>query len=225
MKNYNDLYLTDSAAVSLLFELTLLTNNTVALVFHATRLSHFTIKHVLAEGVYYGYKPYQGKRFKLSVDPDEESEVTNLRLNVLRRAIKNLLKSQGFRSAKEDGYSPHYLLSTNDKLLEKDQDFKYQIIRCAKALDNVKWTPETKTRDSYLRHKMKKIREMVEQRCHDIYIDVQNAERDIGKYANAAATHELLTVDYFESVLLESSQVMDTSTIGRSRLSYYLENG
>lgn len=168
------------------------------------------IKAVIDQGSYYGSKKSSRDiKFYFKINYDD-SEMTNLRLKVIKKVSENLLNIQGFCVQNEE-CDNNYLFTTKS---EGNINDNYNRYLCGTILNIHKKKEKTLTEDLYKKSKVEKIKLLNSKRCLDIKFDETTFEKDVNKIANAAMIYELSSTKHISPVIVEIGDHSDGSIKG-----------
>jgi hypothetical protein len=190
-------------------------HNFVLINFNRSIVSCTAIKTVIEQDVEYGKKENHEKHFMLHVEVDDESEITNLRLNLLKKVSSNLLKC---KSCDNKNYYNNYVFTIKSEgNVYKD----YNRYLCGVVLNTNKKKECIWSEEMYLQRKIEKIKKLSSQKCSSTYFDTNTIE-DVKKIANAAVAYELLSVKHSSPVIVEKSNDTETCIKGIQVFTTYL---
>lgn len=168
------------------------------------------IKAVYQHGMSFGKKKDCAIKVKLEVEYADDSEVTNLRLDLLKKVSTNLLKAQGYNVQDEEcDHNYIFTIKSEGKIVDNHKRYI-----CGAVLNSNKRKERSLTVESYVQNKIDKVKELNDQRHSDVYIARNNIEEDIKKIADASISYELLSVKHISTVIMENFDNIDRSIKG-----------
>ncbi|OXU28332.1 hypothetical protein TSAR_012863 [Trichomalopsis sarcophagae] len=176
----------------------------------------YAIKAVYTQGKNFGINEDCGIKVKLGVEYAEESELTNLRLDLLKKVSTNLLKAQGFNV--QDEVCDHnyvFTIKSVGKTIDKNERYV-----CGAVVNSSKKKEKCLTVESYMQNKISKVKELCDQRHPDDLVARSNSEEDIKKIADASVSHELLSTKHISTVMLKNFDNIDKSVKEGSYILY-----
>lgn len=182
-------------------------SNFVVIKFRRPTVSCIALKTTIEQASQYGSRKQRcDKSFSLKVELDAESEVTSMRLNLLKKVSVNLLKFQNYDIQDREKCSDNYIYTIKSI---GNVDHAYNRYLCGAVLNANKKKEKDLTQNVYLQNKLEKINELNAQRCSDVVTDKDNIVKDAQKIAKASVSYELLSTKHTSPVILENSDDLD----------------
>lgn len=195
-------------AVDVNFELTLDTSD-ILIKFDKKMMSFLIVKSIIEQGSNFGSKTHNDKNFEdtifLKIDEDNESQITNSRLKMIKEVSQNVLRSQGYLSQNDVSYK-NYVLTT--KSMGKNEDNRIHRHVCGVVLNVNKKKEIHLTKEDYTEIVLQKVKDINEDRLSDVN------DSDTEKVAKAAIAYEMLSVKPNIPIIVNKSDKLDKSIKG-----------
>lgn len=175
-------------------------NNFILIFLNRQSVSYNTVKTVIDQGLNYGRRSNTCNKLYFKLDQDD-SELTSLRLKLIKKVTENLLSFQGCTIENEQ-CDKNYIVTTKSEGKTNDKYFKYI---CGSVLNVNKKKDKVWREEEYKKFRSKKIMLLSSQRSLDLQIDKNNFEKDVDKITNAAVTYQLLSTKHTNPIILEES--------------------
>ena len=177
-----------------------ISQNIVKVKYERSIVSYIIIKAVCDKNSNYGNKETCKKKLNLEVDLDKESEITNLKLTLLKKVSENLLKSQGYILDNEK-CEDRYLYTIKSEGNIED----YKKLLCGAILNTNKKKETSLTQTEYLEQKIEIIKSLNSERIYDIELGQNTFESDSLNIANAAINYELLSCKRNNPIIIDNN--------------------
>ena len=185
----------------------MLVGTTVRIFFYPAIVTHYTVKCVLESGANYGQKLNYNKEFKFVIDDDAESEITSLRLHLLRKVTENMLLMEGYGVRRDtNSCDNNFIFTTNKSNVPAGNLNRYLCGAVYRAV-NTKLTNMSK--DEYVESVINRTRSLWLQEYPNMYINVICADADLVKTAFAAIYYELLSIKFSDEVIIRLQEEND----------------
>lgn len=171
------------------------------------------VKTVIDQGSQYGKQPNNKEiRFYFKVDC-EDSEMTKLRLKLIKKTTENLLGFQGY-SIQNEECDNNFILTTKS---EGKINAGYNKYLCGSVLNIHKKKEKVSTEDMYKKIKTEKVKILNSKRCLDIQFNMNDFEKDIHKITNATVVYELLSTNHVSPIVVEVIDDSEKSIKGKNK--------
>ncbi|XP_024936241.1 uncharacterized protein LOC107263087 isoform X1 [Cephus cinctus] len=163
---------------------------------------------------------YSDKSFSLKVETDKESDLTNVRLCLIRDVAENLMKLQGCKISETSNNK--YIITSKSQSKTEDSYNRYV---CGVVKNSEANAKEIKlTWELYLKEKKIKLSESFKQKCSTINEEINSVDDINSCLAQAEIVFELLAVKPSRTVFIKSNTSSDRSVSNTKGVSFIFYN-